>query len=199
MNPTIDHSLTLRKPLTAEGLPKPKRSEEFRKQLWRSPIVFGISVAAAFLWDVLKLPKFGPEGNEHAWIFPLYFLGIVFSVQNLFAAFREEYPRRMARWSRERQEAFELEVFPFLEAELKAVERRYSYSIPLDLPPRDWTAELMLEDLENGAGFGARHRDSDKFSHFKFTLENGGREVRFQVEVPEGIEEKRSPLSVDKG
>jgi len=184
MNPTIDHSLTLRKPLSAEKLPKPKRSAEFRKQLWLSPIVFGISVAAAFLWELLGLPKFGPEGNEHPWIFPLYILGIFFSVQNVFSAFREEYPRRMRQWNRERQEAFELEAFPFLEAELKAVDQRYGYSIPLDLPPRDWTVALMLEDPENGAGFGARHEDSDKFSHFKFTLENGGREVRFRAEIP---------------
>jgi len=198
MGTTIDHSLALRKPLTAEGLPKPKRSEEFRKQLWLSPIVFGISVAVAFLWELMGLPKFGPEGNEHAWIFPLYILGIFFSVQNVFSAFREEYPRRMAQWNRERQEAFELEVFPFLEAELKAVDRSYSYSIPLDLPPRDWTVELMLEDREHGAGFGARHQGSDEFSHFKFTLENGGREVRFRVEVPEDAQEKRPGLSADK-
>jgi len=199
MSTTINHSLTLRQPLTAKGLPKPKRSAEFRRQLLLSPIVFGASVAAAFLWELMGLPKFGPEGNEHAWIFPLYILGVFFSVQNVFSAFREEYPRRMAQWSQERQEAFEFEVFPFLEAELEAVDRHYTYSIPLDLPPRDWTVELMLEDLEHGAGFGARHEGSDEFSHFKFTLENGGREVRFRAVIPEGVEEKGSTLSIDKG
>jgi len=190
MSTIIDRQKTLKQPLTVAGLSKPKRSRAFWRQLALSPIVLTATLILGLLWDYFDLPNFGPEGREQPWIFPLIILGAFFSVQNVFAAFREESERRSERWNRERIGAFQAEVFPFLESALKSVDRPGDYYGELDLPPLDWTVDRMLEDSEEGAAWGARYRDGEGTSHFKFTLENDGREVRFRAEIPGEVEIK---------
>lgn len=187
MSTLIDTRKTLKQPLTAAGLRKPKRSRAFWRQLALSPIVLAATTLLSFLWDHFNLPTFGSGDREYPWIMPLIVLGSLFSIQNVFEAFREESEVRNRLWNIQRVRAFEVEVFPFLEALLKSVDRPGAYYGGLSLPPLDWTVDRMLEDSEEGAAWGARYHggeSSDASTHFRFTLENGGQEVRFRAEIP---------------
>jgi len=191
MSTTIESSKTLSEPLTEGSIPKVRgHSKEFWWQLRASGIVLASVILISYLWDLFGLPEFGLEGNRHQWIFPVVLVGILFSVQNFFNAFRDESPRRRKLRLNAKLVAFEREVFPFLEAELKKVDREGDYYGALTMPPLDWTAERMLGDKKEGAAWGARYRDGQGTSHFKFTLENGGREVHFRAEIPGEIETK---------
>jgi len=194
MSTIITRSLRLQKPLTRDSVQLPKgKSPEFWKQLRVSGIVFVGTVLVSYLWDLFNLPEFGAPGNRHQWIFPLMVVGVLFSVQNSFEAFREERSRRQKRKVQAEVEAFEAEVFPFLREELGKIELHRGY--PNDLPFAQFTADRMLNG--DGMEWAARYGDtrSEQQAGFRATLENEGRDVLLWAEIPDQIDK----VSLQKG
>lgn len=179
-------SLRLSKPLSKEVLRAPQsRSMLFWRDIRNSAIALVAVFGSAWLWSFLGLPSFELNGAEHQWILPLQIFGDLYAARTMISAFAEERGRRSARRTEALIGLFELEIFPFIEAELAKIDNSGGHG--LTLPPRDWLVQTMSSGGADGAHWNSRYRGTEEFLSFSALLQNGGTEALFAVEYPDGV------------
>lgn len=188
MDPVLTR-LTLKNPIDLDSsrAKRGKRSKHFWREIRIAAVIFAVSMVAIFLWDRWSLPEFELNGHLHPWIFPLYMVGVIHSVQRGSAALRSERERRREEIRLKQEAAFEAEIFPFLRAELTELKGEDDFG---HLPPRGWLISRMTATKGEDPGiadWSSRYGDTDSYSHNRVSLENGGTEVVFASTPPEGI------------